>query len=160
MSPGFEAGTADAIHAGLLKCHTLFGCGRRANRDDVFRPALFQDFLWWDPVDEAEHRYLLVQQDASLILKSYPRIGLVLWTRRTQRGDMDSKWRKASVECVFIRCSSTFVFHRYPQVHCERLRCKGTNLRDHVFDRSWRQAVRTERSESTKVGDRCRQSLR
>src|SRR6266851_5331821 len=70
MSPGFEAGGDDGIHAGLLKCHTLFGCGRRANRDDVFRPALFQDFLWWDPADEAEHGYLLVQQDASLILKS------------------------------------------------------------------------------------------
>src|SRR3984893_19246513 len=160
MSPGFEAGTADAIHAGLLKCHTLFGCGRRANRDDVFRPALFQDFLWWEPVDEAEHGYLLVEQDASLILKSYPRIGLVLWTRRSQGCDMDSKWRKASIECVFIRCSSTFVFHRYPQVHCERFRCKGANLCDCLFDRFRRQAVRTERSESAEVRDRCCQFLR
>ena len=74
MSSGFEAGSDDGIHAGLLKCHTLFGCGRRANRDDVFRPALFQDFLWWDPVDEAEHGYLLVQQDASLILESHGRM--------------------------------------------------------------------------------------
>src|SRR5437879_13846966 len=89
MSPGLESGSDDRIHAGLLKCRTLFGCGRRANRDDVFRPALIQDFLWWDPVDEAEHGYLLVQQDASLIFKSYPRIGFVLWTRRSQGCDMD-----------------------------------------------------------------------
>src|SRR6266699_1876340 len=151
MAPGFEAGSDDGIHAGLLKCRTLFGCSRCANRDDVFRPALFQDFPWRDPIDEAEYGYLLVQQDASLILKSYPRIGFVLWTRRPQGCDMDSKWRKASVERVFIRYSSTFVFHRYPQVHCERFRCKGANLRDDVFDCFRRQAVRTERSESAKV---------
>src|SRR6266853_4339599 len=159
MAPGFEAGSDDGIHAGLFKCCTLFGCGRRANRDDVFRPALFQDFLWRNPVDEAEHRYLLVQQDASLILKSYPRIGFVLWTRRSQGCDVDSKWRKASVERVFIRCSRTFVFHRYPQVRCERCRCEGANLSNHVLDRLWSQAVRTKRSESAKVGDRCRQFL-
>jgi len=159
MSPGFEAGSDDGIHAGLLKCRTLFGCGRRANRDDVFCPALFQDFLWWDPVDEAEHGYLLIQQDASLILKSYPRIGFVFWTRCSQGCDMDSEWREASVERIFIRRSSTFVFHRYPQIHCERFRCKGVNLSDHVLDRLRRQAVRTKRSESAKVGDRCRQFL-
>ena len=113
-----------------------------------------------NPVDEAEHGYPFIQQDAGLILKSHPRIGFVLWARRSQGCDMDSEWRKASVERVFIGCSSTFVFHRYPQVHCERLRCKGANLRDHVFDRSWRQAVRAERPEPAKVGDRCRQSLR
>src|SRR5450432_4008733 len=107
MSPGFKAGSDDGIHAGLLKCCTLFGCGRRANRDDTFCPALFQDFPWRDPVDEAEHGYLLVQRDASLILKSYPRIGLVLWTRHSQCCDMGSKWLKASVERVFIRSSST-----------------------------------------------------
>src|SRR6266850_1532959 len=159
MSPGFEAGSDDGIHAGLLKCCSFFGCGRRANRDDVFCPALFQDFVRWDPVDETEHGYLLVQQDAGLILKSYPRIGFVLWTRRSQGCDMGSKWRKASVERVFIRCSSTFVFHRYPQVHCERFRCKGANLRDHVLDRSRRQAMSSERSEAAKVGDRSRQCL-
>src|SRR5713101_2768180 len=159
MSPGFEAGSDDGIHAGLLKCRTLFGCGRRANRDDVFRPALFQNFSRWDPVAEAEHGYLLVQQDTSLILKSYPRIGFVLWTRRSQGCDMDSKWLKASVEGVIIRCSCTFVFHRHPQVHCERFRCQGANLADHFLNRLRCQAVRTERSESTKVGDRCRQFL-
>src|SRR6266404_4345316 len=106
MSAGFEPGSDDGIHAGLLKCCSLIGCGRRANRDDVFRPALFQDFLWWDPVDEAEHGHLRVQQDASLIFKSYPRMGFVFWTRRSQR-----------------------------------------------------QAVSSERSESAKVGDRCRQLL-
>src|SRR4029450_3252376 len=120
MAPRFEAGRAAGIHAGVLKCRTLCGCRRRANRDDVFRPALFQDFSWWDPVDEAEHGHLLVQQDASLILKSYRRMGFGLWTRRSQGGEMDSKWREASVERVFIRRSRTFVFHRYPQVHCER----------------------------------------
>jgi hypothetical protein len=94
MSAGFEAGSDDGIHAGLLKCCTLFGCGRRANRDDALRAALFQDFLWRDAIDEAEYWYLLVQQDASLILESYPRIGFVpfvLWTRRSQGCDMDSK---------------------------------------------------------------------
>src|SRR6266699_6085021 len=159
MAPGFEAGSHDGIHAGLLKCCTLLGCGRRANRYDVFRPALFQDLLWRDPIDEAEYGYLLVQQDASLILKSYPRIGFVLWTRRSQGCDMDSKWREASVERVFIRVSSTFVFHRYPQIHCERLRCKGANLRDDVFDCFRRQAMRSKRPEPAKIGDCCRQPL-
>src|SRR6266404_3124966 len=159
MAPSFEAGSDDGVHAGVLKCRTLFGCGRRANRDDVFRPALFQDFLWRDAIDEAEYGYLLVQQDASLILKSQPRIGFVPWSRRSQGCDMDSKWRKASVERVFIRCSSTYVFHRYPQVHCERFGCKRANLRDYVFDGVGRQAECAKRSESAKVGDRCRQFL-
>src|SRR4051794_19630503 len=116
MPAGFEAGSDDGTHAGLLKCQGLFGGGRRANRHDAFCPALFQDFAWRNPIDEAERGYLLVQQDASLILKSYPRIGFVLWTRRSQGCDMGSKWRKAFVERVFIRRSSTFVLHRYPQV--------------------------------------------
>src|ERR1700720_405114 len=103
MPPGFEAGSNNSIYSRLLKCRTLFRCGRHADCDDVFRPALFQNFLWWDPVDEAEHGYLLVQQDANLIVKSYPRIGFVLWTRRSQGCDMGSKWRKASVEHIFIR---------------------------------------------------------
>src|SRR6202163_3828803 len=106
MAPGFEAGSDDGIHAGILKCRTLFGCGRRANRDDVFCTALFQDFAWWNPVDETEHGYLFIQQDAGLILKSSPRIGFVLWTRRSQRCDMNSEWRKASVKRAFIRVSS------------------------------------------------------
>src|SRR5258708_28347673 len=107
MSPRFEAGSDDGIHAGVVKCCTLFGCGRRANRHDMFRPALLQDFAWWDPVDQAEHGYSFIEQDASLILKSRPRIGFVLWTRRSQGCDVGSKWRKASVERAFIRCSST-----------------------------------------------------
>src|SRR6267154_4377421 len=130
MSPGFEAGGDDGIHAGVLKCCTLFGCGRRTNRRDAFCPALVQDFAWWNPVDEAEHGYPFIEQDASLIFKSYPRIGFVRRARRSQGCDVGSKWLKASVKRVFIRPSSAFVFHRYPQVHCERLRCKGANLRD------------------------------
>src|SRR6266849_8325943 len=121
MPPGFEARSDDGIYAGLLKCRALLGCCCRTNRDDAFRPALIQDFLWRDPVNEAEHRYLLVQQDANLILKSYPRIGFVFWTRRSQGCDMRSKWRETPIEGVFIRCTCTFVFHRHPQVHCERL---------------------------------------
>src|SRR5712691_11069663 len=159
MSPGFEAGSDDGIHAGLLKCCCIIGSARRANCDDVFSPALFPDLLRWDSVDEAEHWNVRVQQDANLILKSNPRIWFVFWTRRSQGCDMDSQWRKASVERVFIRCSSTFVFHRYPQVHCERFRCEGANLSNHVLDRLRSQAVRTKRSESAKVGDRCRQFL-
>src|SRR5580704_1007043 len=100
MSASFVAGSDDRIHACLLKCCSLVGCGRRTNRDDVFRSALFQDFLWWDPVDEAEHGYLLVQQDASLILKSDRRIRFVCRTRSSQGCDMGSKWREASVEGV------------------------------------------------------------
>jgi hypothetical protein len=50
-----NAGSNDGIDARVLKRRALVGCGRRANRDDVFRPALFQDFPWWDPVDEAKH---------------------------------------------------------------------------------------------------------
>ena len=99
------------------------------------------------------------QQDAGLILKSNRRIGLILRARRSQGCDVGSKWRKASVKRVFIRLSSAFVFHRYPQVHCERFRCKGANLCDCLFDRFRRQAVCTERSESAEVRDRCRQFL-
>src|SRR6202012_3388189 len=125
MSPGFEAGSDDGIHAGILKGCSLIGCGRRANRDDPFCLALIENLPWRDSVDEAEHGYTFIQQDANLILKSYPWIGFVLRARRPQGRDMDSEWRKASVECVLIACSSTFVFHRYPQVHGEPLQCKG-----------------------------------
>src|SRR5258708_14711930 len=144
MSPGCETGSDDGVHAGVLKRRTLFGCGRRANGHDAFCAALVQDFAWWNPVDEAEHAYLFIQQYASLILKSGGRIGFVLWTRRSQGCEMGSKWRKASVERVFIGCSSTFVLHRHPQVHSERLRCKGANLRDDVFDCFRRQRVGAE----------------
>src|SRR6266404_9356763 len=111
MSPGFEAGSDDGIHAGVLKCCTLFGCGRRANCHDAFCPALLQDFAWWNPVDEAEHGYPLIQQDAGLILKSRGRIRCVRRTRSAQRSEMCSEWRKASVKRVPIRLSSAFVFH-------------------------------------------------
>src|SRR6201993_3383990 len=144
MSPGFEAGSDDGIHAGILKGCSLVRCGRRANRDDPFCLALIENLPWWDSVDEAEHGYPFIQQDANLIIKSYPRIGFVLRARRPQGCDVGSKWRKASVKRIFIRLSSAFVFHRYPQVHCERLRCKGANLRDDVFDCFRRQTVGTE----------------
>src|SRR5580704_5030295 len=144
MAPGFEAGSDDGIHAGLLKRRTLFGCGRRANRDDAFCSALFQDFAWWDAVDEAEHGYPLIQQDASLILKSNPRIRFVLGTRCSQGCEMDGEWCKASAKCGFVRSSSTLVFHRHPQVHCERLRSEGANLRDDVFDCFRHQTVGAE----------------
>src|SRR5580698_10583012 len=108
MSPGFKAGSDDGIHAGLFKCRTLFGCGRRANREDVFRSALFQDFSCRNPENEAEHWYVRVQEHTSLIFKSLRRIEFVFWTRRSQSCDVASKWRKTSVERVFIRCSSTF----------------------------------------------------
>src|ERR1700730_9474200 len=64
-----------------------------------------------------------------------------VWTRRSQGGEMGGKRRETPIEGVFIRCSRTFVFQRYPQVHCERFRCQGANLSDYVFDRSRRQAV-------------------
>src|SRR2546426_8924516 len=106
MSPGFEAGSDDGIHAGVLKCCTLFGCGRRANCHDAFCPALFQDFAWGNPVDETEHWYPFIQQDAGLILKLNLRIGLIIRARSAQRSEMCSEWRKASVKRVPIRLSS------------------------------------------------------
>ena len=45
MPSGFEAGSDDGIDAGLLKCRSLFGCGRRANRDDAFRSGTPPGFL-------------------------------------------------------------------------------------------------------------------
>src|SRR5450631_1007584 len=101
MPPGFKARGHDGIHAGILKDCSLVGCGRRANRDDPFCPALIQNLPWRDSVDEAEHGYPFIQQDANLILKSYPRIGFVPWTRRPQGCDMDSEWCQTSVERVF-----------------------------------------------------------
>src|SRR5580704_14493788 len=118
MPAGLEARGDDGIDAGRLKGRTLVWRGRRADRDHAFRAALFQDFPWRNPTDEAEYGDLLVQQDASLILKSHPRIGLVLRTGHSQGCKISSKRRKASIEGVLIRTSSTFVFRRYPQVHC------------------------------------------
>jgi hypothetical protein len=89
----------------------------------AFCPTLFQNFSWRNSVDEAECWYLRVQQHASLIFKSGRRIRFV-WTRRSQGGEMGGKRRETPIEGVFIRCSRTFVFHRYPQVHCERFRCQ------------------------------------
>src|SRR5580692_11718257 len=157
MPACFEAGCDDGIDSGLLKCRTLLGCGRRANRDDAIRPALIQNLFWWNSEDEAEYWDLRVQQHTSLIFESDRRKRFVRWTRCLQGGEIGGKWRKASVEGVFIRCSGTFIFHRDPQVHCERFRCKGANLSDHVLDRLRSQAVRTKRSKSAKVGNRGRQ---
>jgi hypothetical protein len=67
QKPGDSGGGGGPI--GSPTC-CLIGCGRRANCDDVFRPALFQGFLWWDSVAEAEHWNVRVQQHASLIFKS------------------------------------------------------------------------------------------
>ena len=123
MSPGFEAGSDDRIHAGLLKCRSFFGCGRRANRDDVFRFTLLQDFFRWNSKDEAEHWYLRIDQRTSLIFESHRRrICFICWKRRSQLGEMSANWSKATVECAFIRPSHALVFLRHPQVHRKRLR--------------------------------------
>src|SRR5260370_33809414 len=105
MYPGFEAGSDDGIPAGVVKCCPLFGRGRRANCHDAFCPALLQDFAWWNPVDEAEHGYPLIQQDAGLILKSNRRIGLILRERRSQAFAVCSRWRSASFIRVFLSLS-------------------------------------------------------
>src|SRR6266853_6254799 len=151
MSSGFEPGGDDRIHACRLKCCCLIWCCRPADCDDAFPPALVQDFSWRDSNDEAEYRDVSVQQHASLIFKSDWRIRFEFRTRRPQGGEMWITWRKAPVECVFIRCSGSFVFHRDPQVHCERFRCERANLCDHVFDHLRSQAVRTKRSEPAEV---------
>src|SRR5579872_4897719 len=104
MSSCFEAGSDDRIHAGLLKCRTLFRCGRRANRDNALRPALLQDFVGGNSEDEAEHRHLRIDQRASLIFESRRRrIWFVCWKRRSQFGEMVGNWKKAPVEYSFIR---------------------------------------------------------
>src|SRR6266851_1910106 len=118
-----------------------------------------QDFSRWNSYDETEDRHCCIQQRASLILKSQWRIWLVLRPGRSQRVEVGGECGEGAVEGGFIRRSGAFVFHRYPQVHCERFRCKGANLSDDVLDRLRSQAVRTKRSESAKVGDRCRQFL-
>src|SRR5882762_920100 len=159
MPACFEAGCDDGIDSGLLKGRTLLGRSRRANRDDAICPALIQNLFWWNSEDEAEYWDLRVQQHTSLIFKWDLRIRFVCRTRRLQGGEMDGKGRKAPIEGLFVRCSGAFVFHRDPQVHCERFRCEGANLSDHVLDRLRSQAVRTKRSERAKVGDRCRQFL-
>src|ERR1700746_2423892 len=37
---------------------------------------------------------------------------------------LGGKRRETPIEGIFIRCSRPFVFHRYPQVHCETFRCQ------------------------------------
>src|SRR5882724_9348840 len=123
MPARFEAGSDDRIHACLLECRSLFGCGRRANRDDVFRFTLLQDFLRWNSKDEAEHWYFRIDQRANLIFESRGRlIWFICWKRRSQLGEMAGNWSKATVECAFIRPSHAFVFLRHPKVHRKRLR--------------------------------------
>src|SRR6478672_10702875 len=111
MSSGFEAGSDDRIHAGLLKCRSLFGRGRRANRDDVFRFTLLQDFFRWNSKDEAQHWCLRIDQRASLIFESRRRrIRFICWKGRSQLAEMSGNWSKATVECAFIRPSRALVF--------------------------------------------------
>src|SRR6266850_7163341 len=102
MTPGLEAGSGDGIYASLLKCRRLIGCCRRADRDDALRPALLKNFPWRNSDDEAECRYVRVQQHASLIFKSDRRIRLVRWKRRSQGGEMAGKRRQAPDEGAFI----------------------------------------------------------
>src|ERR1700753_1253943 len=84
----------------------------------------------------------------------------VLRTRDAEGSEMILQWREAPIEGVFVGCTGAFVFHRHPQIHCERLRWRGANLRNPIVDGSWGQAGRTERSESAKIRDRCSQFLR
>src|ERR1700720_2429103 len=111
MSPSLEAGKNNSIHAGHLKGRTLFRCGRRANGDDAFRPALLQDFSWGNSKDEAECWYVRVQQHPSLIFKSLRRIWLVGWTRRPQGSKISDQRCEAPVERVFICGSGTDILH-------------------------------------------------
>src|SRR5580700_1081950 len=160
MPSGFEAGSGDDVHAGILKCSSLVGCCHRADRYDAFRPALLQNFARRNPKDEAERRHFGVQQNAHLIFEPHRRIRLVSRTRRSQLREMRGQRCEAPVERAFIRSSRVPVFHRHPQIHRERFRGERANLCDHVFDRRRRQRERAKRSKSTKVGNGRCQSLR
>src|SRR5438105_550472 len=125
MPPCFEAGSGDDINSGLLKCRGFFGCCRGADGYNFVGSTLLQDFFWRNPKDKAEHRHLRIDQCASLIFKSRGRrIWFVFWKGRSQFGEMAGNWCKAPVECAFIRPPRAFVFLRYPQVHCKRLRVR------------------------------------
>src|SRR5450432_3951402 len=102
MSAGFETGSDDSVDAGFLKCHTLLGRRRRADRYDMFPPALIQNLFWWNSEDEAEYGDARVQQHTSLIFKLDRRVRFVCRTRRSQGGEMRSQWAKTPIEGAFI----------------------------------------------------------
>src|SRR6185369_26947 len=114
MSSSFEPGGDNRIHTGFLKCDTLFGSSRCADRNDVFRTTLIKYLSCWDSEDEAEYTHLRVKQHANLIFKSHWRIHFVCRTRRSQGSEMDREWGETPIESVFVRCSGTLVLHRNP----------------------------------------------
>src|ERR1041385_2600762 len=110
MSTGLETRGDDGTDAGILQHRRLVRCRRRANRGDVFCPALVQDLPWRNSADKAEYRYVRVQQHTDLIFKSGWRIRFVSGTGCPQLGEMDGKGRETSVECAFVRCPGPFAF--------------------------------------------------
>src|SRR3954469_17010975 len=109
MSSGFESGSNDGIHAGLLQCCRFVWWGRRANGDDAFGPALLQDLSRRDSKDEADDRNVRLQQHADLVFESDRRVGLVRWTRSAQCSKVAGERRQAPVEFGIIRASGAFV---------------------------------------------------
>src|SRR5205807_3722694 len=104
MSPCFEAGSGDGVHAGLLERCGLLGCCRGSDGYNSLGSTLLQDFSWRNPKNEAEHRDVCIDQRTSLIFKSRAgQIWFVCWKRRSQLCEMAGNWDKASVECAFVR---------------------------------------------------------
>src|SRR5260370_25926454 len=131
MSPCFEAGSGDDIHAGLLKRCGFFGCCRGPDGYNFLGSTLLQEFFWRYPKDKAEHRRLRINQCANLIFKSSGRrIWFVFWKRRSKLGEMAGNWSKTTVEFGFVRRSGALIFLRYPQVHRKGLRSEGANFGD------------------------------
>src|SRR5579863_2035230 len=160
MPAGLEAGSGDGVDACLLERNGFIGCCGHANGDDVFRAAFLQNFFWRNSEDEAEYGHLRVEQHADLILDPNRRKRFVYRIRSSQSRKMCGERRKTSFEGIFVRSSGASVFHRNPQIHCERFGGKRANLCDYVFDCFGCQRVRAERSESAKIGNGSGQPLR
>src|SRR5262249_8574506 len=69
MPSGFETGRGNRVHAGTLESYSFIRGCRRADRDDGSCATLFENLFWRNSDDEAEYRYLCIEQHASLIFE-------------------------------------------------------------------------------------------
>src|ERR1700677_4275035 len=160
MTARFKTRSDNHVDSCLIQNHGFGCCCRGSHRKDSLATAFVQDLLRRHSGDETEDRDLCIEQDAYLVFELDRDIGLIVRERCAQCFYMSCHVRKASREFVTARSACTRIFHRYPQIHCERLGSKFTDLSDDIFDCRRPQAMRPKGAQAAKIRDRRRQSLR
>ena len=144
MSARLKARCNHHFDSSLLQSDGFVRCGGRSERDDPSLPCLVQYLFRWNTVDKRESRNVRIEKHARLILKADRLVRCKFRLCAAERFDVWREMRQSTAECCSVRCAGFRIFHRNPQVHRKWLRRQRTNLGDHIFNRVWFKAVRTE----------------